>query len=36
MLSIALGIAAKYALGEKEIRELLTPVLDKLHADALL
>ena len=36
MLSIALGIAARYALGEKEIKELLTPVLDKLHDDALL
>ena len=36
MLSIALGIAAKYSLGEKEIRELLTPALDRLHDDGLL
>lgn len=36
MLSIALGIAAKYALSEKEIKELLTPALDRLHDDALL
>lgn len=36
MLSIALGIASKYALGEKAIKELLTPMLDRLHDDALL
>ena len=36
MLSIALGIATKYALGEKEIKELLTLALDRLHDDGLL
>ena len=36
MLSIALGIQASFTLGEKEIIETLTPLLDKLHADGLL
>ena len=36
MLSIALGIASRYALGEKEIKELLAPALDRLHDDGLL
>ena len=36
MLSIALGMTGRIILGEKEIREFLTPILDKLHADELL
>lgn len=36
MLSIALGIAGKITLGEKEVREFLAPLLDKLHEDGLL
>lgn len=36
MLSIALGIAATIRLGEKEIRDFLSPLLDKLHEDELL
>lgn len=36
MLSIALGIAAKITLGEKEIKEFLNPLLDRLHEDGLL
>lgn len=36
MLSIALGIAAKIKLGEKEVRDFLSPLLDKLHEDGLL
>lgn len=36
MLSIAMGIAGSITLGEKEIKELLTPMLDKLHEDSLL
>ena len=36
MLSIALGIANRYALGEKEIKKILAPVLDRLHDDGLL
>lgn len=36
MLSIALGIAAAARLGEKEVRDFLSPLLDKLHGDGLL
>ena len=36
MLSIALGIAATIRLGEKEMRDFLSPLLDKLHEDELL
>ena len=36
MLSIAMGIASEITLGEKESRELLTPMLDRLHEDLLL
>jgi len=36
MLSIALGIAKQFKLGEKEVREFLSPLLDKLHEDGLL
>lgn len=36
MLSVALGIAATIRLGEKEVRGLLSPLLDKLHEDGLL
>lgn len=36
MLSIALGISARTRLGEKEIKEMLTPLLDGLHQDGLL
>ena len=36
MLSIALGIVAPVKLGEKEVRDFLSPLLDKLHEDGLL
>ncbi|HXG05697.1 MAG TPA: hypothetical protein VNI77_00035 [Nitrososphaera sp.] len=36
MLSISLGIASPYKLGEKQVREFLTPILNKLHEDGLL
>ena len=36
MLSIALGIAATITLGEKEVRDFLSPLLEKLHEDGLL
>lgn len=36
MLSIAIGISATFKLGEKEVRDFLIPLLDKLHADGLL
>ncbi len=36
MLSIALGIFATFSLGEKEVRDFLSPLLDKLHQDGLL
>jgi hypothetical protein len=36
MLSIALGIAGEITLGEKEVQEFLTPLLDRLHEDGLL
>lgn len=36
MLSVALGIASPFNLGEKEVREFLTPLLNKLHEDGLL
>jgi hypothetical protein len=36
MLSVALGIATTIRLGEKEVRDLLSPLLDKLHEDGLL
>ena len=36
MLSVALGIDKKFNLGEKEVRDFLSPLLDKLHEDGLL
>jgi hypothetical protein len=36
MLSIALGIAGTFNLGENEVRNFLSPILDKLHEDGLL
>ena len=36
MLSIALGIASPFTLGEKEVKEFLSPLLNKLHEDGLL
>lgn len=36
MLSIALGIAATIQLGEKEMRDFLSPLLEKLREDGLL
>jgi hypothetical protein len=36
MLSIVLDINSDFMLGEKELGYLLTPLLDKLHADGLL
>jgi hypothetical protein len=36
MLSIVLDINSDFMLGEKELSYLLTPLLDKLHADGLL
>jgi hypothetical protein len=36
MLSIALGIFTTFSLGEKEVRDFLSPLLDKLHQDGLL
>lgn len=36
MLSVALGIAKTFKLGEKEVRDFLSPLLDKLHEDGLL
>jgi hypothetical protein len=36
MLSIALGIVQTFRLGEKEVRDFLSPLLDKLHEDELL
>ena len=36
MLSVALGIVTTIRLGEKEVRDLLSPLLDKLHEDGLL
>lgn len=36
MLSIALGIVRTFRLGEKEVRDFLSPLLDKLHEDGLL
>jgi hypothetical protein len=36
MLSIALGIVKTFRLGEKEVRDFLSPLLDKLHEDGLL
>lgn len=36
MLSIALGIVATIKLDEKEMRDFLLPLLDKLHEDGLL
>jgi len=36
MLSVALGIIATIRLGEKEVCDLLSPLLDKLHEDGLL
>ena len=36
MLSIALGIVSPFKLGEKEVKEFLSPLLNKLHEDGLL
>jgi hypothetical protein len=36
MLSVALGVSKKFNLGEKEVRDFLSPLLDKLHEDGLL
>jgi hypothetical protein len=36
MLSIALGIVETFNLGEKEVLDFLSPLLDKLHEDGLL
>jgi hypothetical protein len=36
MLSIALGIVTTIKLGENEVRDFLSPLLDKLHEDRLL
>jgi hypothetical protein len=36
MLSIALGIVKTFRLSEKEVRDFLSPLLDKLHEDGLL
>jgi hypothetical protein len=36
MLSIALGIVTTIKLGEKELRDFLLPLLEKLHEDGLL
>ena len=36
MLSIALGIVQTFRLSEKEVRDFLSPLLDKLHEDELL
>jgi hypothetical protein len=36
MLSIALGIVKTFKLDEKEVRDFLSPLLDKLHEDRLL
>ena len=36
MLSIALGIVEIFNLGEKEVRNFLSPLLDKLHEEGLL
>jgi hypothetical protein len=36
MLSIALGIVETFNLGEKEVRDFLFPLLNKLHEDRLL
>ena len=36
MLSIALGIVAPFKLGEKEVKDFLSPLLNKLHEDGLL
>lgn len=36
MLSIALGIVTTFRLGEKEVRDFLSPLLNKLHEDRLL
>ena len=36
MLSIALGIVSTIKLGEKEVRDFLMPLLDKLHQDGFL
>jgi hypothetical protein len=36
MLSVALGIVTTIKLGEKEVRDFLSPLLDKLHEDGLL
>jgi hypothetical protein len=36
MLSISLDIVETFNLGEKEVRDFLSPLLDKLHEDGLL
>lgn len=36
MLSLAIGLSGRITLGEKEVKEFLKPLLDKLHEDGLL
>lgn len=36
MLSVALDIAKTFKLGEQQVRDFLSPLLDKLHEDGLL
>ena len=36
MLSIALSVVERFNLGEKEVRDFLSPLLDRLHEDGLL
>lgn len=36
MLSIAIGLKGRITLGEKEVKEFLAPLLDRLHQDGLL
>lgn len=36
MLSVAIGAKGAITLGEKEVKEFLTPLLDRLHEDGLL
>lgn len=36
MLSMAIGLSGRITLGEKEVKEFLKPLLDRLHEDGLL
>ena len=36
MLSIAIGVAGRITLGEKEVKEFLMPLLDRLHQNGLI